>query len=31
MMAWVERNTFTPFAVVRIGFGLAVLGLVFFG
>lgn len=31
MMAWVARNTFTPFAVVRIGFGLTVLGLGFFG
>ncbi|KIL97382.1 Undecaprenyl-diphosphatase [Paramagnetospirillum magnetotacticum MS-1] len=31
MMAWVARNTFAPFAVVRIGFGLAVLVLVYFG
>lgn len=31
MMAWVERNTFAPFAVVRIGFGVAVLGMAFFG
>lgn len=31
MMAWVARNTFAPFAILRIGFGLAVLGLVYFG
>jgi undecaprenyl-diphosphatase len=31
MMAWVARNTFAPFAVFRIGFGLAVLGLVYLG
>jgi undecaprenyl-diphosphatase len=31
MMAWVGRNTFAPFAIVRIGFGVAVLGLAYFG
>lgn len=31
MMAWVGRNTFAPFAVIRIGFGLAFLGLAFWG
>jgi undecaprenyl-diphosphatase len=31
MMAWVGRNTFTPFAILRIGFGVVVLGLAFLG
>ncbi|EME70568.1 hypothetical protein H261_07373 [Paramagnetospirillum caucaseum] len=31
MMAWVARHTFAPFAVIRIGFGVAVLGLALFG
>jgi undecaprenyl-diphosphatase len=31
MMAWVGRNTFVPFAVARIGFGAAVLAMVFWG